>query len=62
MQRARFYAELDIAKWLLHGVQMGHDTVTHDATEMLSDLSDRVSSDLDQALTKPISHAQHPLS
>ena len=62
MQRARFYAELDIAKWLLHGVQMGHDTVTHDATEMLSDLSDRVSSDLDQALTAPISHAQHPLS
>jgi hypothetical protein len=51
-----------IAKWLLHGVQMGHDTVTHDATEMLSDLSDRVSSDLDQALTAPISHAQHPLS
>jgi hypothetical protein len=29
---------------------------------MLSDLNDRVSSDLDQALTQPISHAQHPLT
>jgi len=62
MQRARFYAELDIAKWLLHGVQMGNDTIAHDATAMLSDLNDRVSSDLDQALTQPISHAQHPLT
>ena len=62
MQRARFWAELDVAKWLLHGLDLGNDTITHDATEMLVALNDRVSGDLDQALTQPISQAQHPLA
>lgn len=61
MQRARFYAELDVAKWLLHGIDAGNDTITSDATAMLSALHDRVSGDMDQALTQPISQAKHPL-
>ncbi len=61
MQRARFYAELDVAKWLLHGLEAENETITEDATAMLSTLHDRVSGDMDQALTQPISHAKHPL-
>ena len=61
MQRARFYAELDIVKWLLHGLDIANDTITQDATAMLSALHDRVSGDMDQALTQPISQAKHPL-
>ena len=61
MQRARFYAELDVAKWLLHGIEENNDTIVQDATGMLSALHDRVSGDLDQALTQPISQAKHPL-
>jgi macrolide phosphotransferase len=61
MQRARFYAELDVAKWLLHGLKTGNDTITQDATAMLATLHDRVSGDMDQALTQPISQAKHPL-
>ncbi len=61
MQRARFYAELDVAKWLLHGMDSRNETITEDATAMLSALHDRVSGDMDQALTQPISQAKHPL-
>ena len=61
MQRARFYAELDVARWLLHGIDVSNDTITEDATAMLSALHDRVSGDMDQALTQPISQAKHPL-
>jgi len=60
-QRARFYAELDVAKWLLHGMDSHNETITEDATAMLSALHDRVSGDMDQALTQPISQAKHPL-
>ena len=55
MHRARFWAELDVAKWLLHGIDIGNDAIARDATEMLVALNDRVSGDLDQALTQPIS-------
>jgi hypothetical protein len=55
MHRARFWAELDVAKWLLHGMDIGNDAIARDATDMLVALSDRVSGDLDQALTQPIS-------
>jgi aminoglycoside phosphotransferase (APT) family kinase protein len=61
LQRARFYAELDVAKWLLHGMDSHNETITEDATAMLSALHDRVSGDMDQALTQPISQAKHPL-
>ena len=62
MQRARFWAELDVAKWLLHGMDLGNDTITQDATDMLVALNDRVSGDLDQAITQTISLARHPLA
>jgi len=62
MHRARFYAELDIARWLLHGVGLGHDTIVRDATDMLATLNDRVAGDMDSALTAPISHGKHPIT
>lgn len=58
MHRARFWAELDVAKWLLHGIDSGNEAIARDATDMLVALNDRVSGDLDQALTQPI--AQQP--
>ncbi len=62
LQRARFHAELDIARWLLHGRDRNSDTIVHDATEMLVALNDRVASDMDAALTQPISQQPHPLT
>lgn len=61
-QRARFWAELDIARWLLHGIENGIEKVIEDATDMVQALHDRVSGDLDQALTMPISTNKHPLA
>jgi len=62
VQRARFWAELDIARWLLHGMDNGIEKVIEDATDMVQALHDRVSGDLDQALTMPISTNKHPLA
>lgn len=62
LQRARFHAELDIARWLLHGRDRNSDTIVQDATEMLVSLNDRVASDIESALTQPISHQPHPLA
>lgn len=62
LQRARFHAELDIARWLLHGRDRNSDTIVHDATEMLVSLNDRVASDMEAALTQPISQQPHPLT
>jgi len=60
-QRGRFWAELDIARWLLHGLDSGNEEVTRDATQLINDLHDRVGHDLDGALTEPITQAPHPL-
>lgn len=54
MQRARFWAELDVAKWLLHGLDIGNESISRDAQDMLVALADRVTGNLDQALTQPI--------
>lgn len=62
LQRARFHAELDIARWLLHGRERNSDTIVADATEMLVALNDRVTNDIESALTQPISQQKHPLS
>lgn len=62
VQRARFWAELDVAKWLLHGVDTGSDSITKDASDMLQALNDRVAGDMDSALTAPISVQKHPLA
>jgi macrolide phosphotransferase len=50
-QRAMLYAELEIAKWLLHGTQERSTEIVDDAVEMLHGLVDTVHNDLDQALT-----------
>ena len=60
-QRGRFWAELDIARWLLHGLDTGNEEITRDATALINDLHDRVGNDLDNALTEPITQVPHPL-
>lgn len=41
-RRAMLHAELDVARWLLHGVETGDATIVSDAEGMLSRLADRV--------------------
>jgi len=62
LQRARFAAELDVARWLLHGKDRRDDSIISDATEMLVALNDRVSGDIETALTQPITQQKHPLA
>jgi macrolide phosphotransferase len=50
-QRAMLYAELEIAKWLLHGTQERKTEIVDDAVEMLHTLVDTVQGDLDQTIT-----------
>jgi aminoglycoside phosphotransferase (APT) family kinase protein len=50
-QRAMLYAELEIAKWLLHGTHERSTEIVDDAVAMLHGLVDTVQNDLDQALT-----------
>jgi macrolide phosphotransferase len=45
-KRARLYAELEIAKWLLHGIEKHDDTIVADAKTMLAGLSVSVESDM----------------
>lgn len=44
-QRAMLHAELDIARWLLHGVDTGDDAIVDDAKGMLAGLVERVDQD-----------------
>jgi len=62
LQRARFWAELDVARWLLHGIETSNDSIIADATDMLQALNDRVSGDMESVLTQPISQQKHPLA
>jgi aminoglycoside phosphotransferase (APT) family kinase protein len=62
LQRARFWAELDVARWLLHGLETSNDHIIQDATDMLQALNDRVAGDMDSVLTQPISQQRHPLA
>lgn len=50
-QRAMLYAELEIAKWLLHGTQERSTEIVDDAVAMLHGLVDTVESDLNQTLS-----------
>ncbi len=50
-KRARLYAELEIAKWLLHGTQERDTTIVDDAVRMMQGLVDRVEGNLDQTIT-----------
>ena len=49
--RAMLYAELEIAKWLLHGTQERSTEIVDDAVQMLHGLVDTVQNDLDQTLS-----------
>ncbi|MGK9146594.1 phosphotransferase [Plantibacter flavus] len=48
--RARLYAELEIARWLLHGRDRHDETVVEDAVAMLDGLVDRVLGDVTDPL------------
>ncbi len=41
-QRAMLYAELEVARWLLHGREVRNQSIVDDAVEMLDGLVDRV--------------------
>ena len=45
-QRAKLYAELDVARWLLHGTQTRSTEVVDDAVAMLSAIVDSVENDV----------------
>ena len=45
-QRAMFYAELEVAKWLLHGTETRSTEVVDDAVAMLTNLADSVHNDV----------------
>jgi macrolide phosphotransferase len=45
-QRAMLYAELELAKWLLHGTELRSTEIVQDAVEMLSGLVDNVQNDV----------------
>jgi aminoglycoside phosphotransferase (APT) family kinase protein len=45
-QRAMFYAELEIAKWLLHGTETRNTEIVDDAVTMLTGLVDNIRSDV----------------
>lgn len=45
-QRAKLYAELDVARWLLHGSQTRNSEIVDDAVGMLSAIVDSVENDV----------------
>ena len=45
-QRAKLYAELDVARWLLHGTQQRSTEIVDDAVAMLSAIVDSVENDV----------------
>ncbi len=49
--RAMLYAELEIAKWLLHGTKQRSTEIVDDAVQMLHGLVDTVHNDLSQTLS-----------
>jgi hypothetical protein len=51
--RAMLYAELDVARWLLHGVEERSTEIVDDAVDMLSSLVDDVTNDLMNPLSTP---------
>ncbi|QHC66150.1 phosphotransferase [Rathayibacter sp. VKM Ac-2759] len=50
-QRAQLYAELELARWLLHGTETGDATIVDDAVGMLDTLVDSVLGDLSAPLS-----------
>lgn len=52
-QRAMLHAELDIARWLLHGAERGDAAIVEDAKDMLAGLVARVDRDPEAAIAAP---------
>ena len=52
-QRATFYAELEVAKWLLHGTDARNTEIVDDAVAMLTGLVDDVRNDVMNPLGAP---------
>lgn len=50
-RRARFYSELELAKWLIHGTTMRDESIIEDAVSLLHGLVDRVQGDMNGVLT-----------
>ena len=44
-ERARLYAELEFAKWLVHGHELGREDIVADAVELLDSLAEGVAGD-----------------
>lgn len=44
--RAKLYAELDVARWLLHGTQLRSSEIVEDAVSMLSGIVDEIENDM----------------
>ena len=44
-ERARMYAELEFARWLVHGDESGREYIVHDAVELLESLAEGVGHD-----------------
>jgi macrolide phosphotransferase len=51
LQRATLYAELELAKWLLHGTDERDTEIVDDAVAMLHGRLDSVQGDLNQNIT-----------
>jgi macrolide phosphotransferase len=45
-QRAMLYAELEVAKWLLHGTELRNQEIVDDAVDLLASLTDSVRRDV----------------
>ncbi len=57
-RRARLHSELEVAKWLLHGLEVHSTEIVDDAVAMLSGLADRVESDVMHPLGASASPAE----
>ncbi|MGB3413953.1 MAG: phosphotransferase [Microbacteriaceae bacterium] len=61
-KRTALYAELELARWLLHGVDSKDESIVEDAISMLHSLLDRVQYDLNNPLNdnehQPLSETQ----
>lgn len=62
VQRARFWAELDVASHLLYGIRVRSEEIVDRATDRINELHDRISGDLEHVITEPLTHTPHPLS
>jgi len=51
MQRANLYNEIDVARWLLHGIERKNRAIVDDAVDMLDHLVGLVANDAGDALT-----------